>query len=122
MNIVKVPLHLEFIEGMGHFEEIQYFFKARYFNEMYNEVYNNQVNNITNQKTVRSWQLVSKLFTDFTKTGLLEHSSPATSSGDIECVHLINDGLRTIVQPKKEAIAFWDRIAEKIKEYIVDGF
>ncbi|KAJ6635464.1 Esterase B1 [Pseudolycoriella hygida] len=122
MNIVKVPLHLEFIDGMGHFEDIQYLFKAAHFNDMYNEVYNNQKNNITNQKTVRSWQFVSKLFTDFTKTGSLEYSSPATSTGDIQCVHLTNDGLRSIIQPKKDAIAFWDRITENVEKYIVDEF
>ncbi|XP_031623987.1 esterase B1-like isoform X2 [Contarinia nasturtii] len=121
-NIIKVPGHLEIVEGMGHFEDIQYMFKAKFYTDMYNKIYENRQRNITDQKTVDAWRFVTKLFTDFAKTGSLEHSRPAKTTGDIQCVDITNDGLRSIIQPKKEAMEFWDKIYEIVKPYIVNEY
>ncbi|XP_031641012.1 juvenile hormone esterase-like [Contarinia nasturtii] len=117
-NIIKKSRHLEMVERMGHIEDIGYMFKANLFKKIYDEVLNNR-SNVNNQKTINAWQFVTKLYTDFLKTGSMAYSSPVESVENAKCVDITNNGLASIVRPKNEAIEMWDEVTEYLKPHIV---
>ncbi|XP_031637569.1 esterase B1-like isoform X2 [Contarinia nasturtii] len=120
-NIIKKSRHLEMVDRMGHIEDIGYMFKANQFVTFYNQTMENR-SEVTNQKTIKAWHFVSKLFTDFVKTGRSANSSPVESVESAQCVHIMNDGLGSIIQPRKERMELWNQIREYLKPYIIDEY
>ncbi|XP_031630659.1 juvenile hormone esterase-like [Contarinia nasturtii] len=120
-NIIKKPRHLEMVERMGHLEDIGYMYKANQFKYMYEQSWKNR-SDATNNKTIEAWQFVTKLFIDFAKSGTLANSSPVKSVKNAQCVDITNDGLRSIIRPKKESMTMWDNVREYLKPFIVDEY
>ncbi|XP_031632505.1 venom carboxylesterase-6-like [Contarinia nasturtii] len=122
-NVNKIVRHMEAVKGMGHFEETGYLFKINeptYVN-LYNQTLKNR-KDPKNKKTIDAWNFVSKLIADFAKTGSLNKIGAIKSAQNARCVHVTNDGLRSITQPKKKTIDAWNKIKTSLKAYIVDEF
>ncbi|XP_031626574.1 juvenile hormone esterase-like [Contarinia nasturtii] len=122
-NIVKLPRNLTDIEGMGHIEDTGYLFKINEpkYSFLYDQTLADRSNEI-NRKTICAWKFVTKLFTDFARKGLVKYDNPVKSVKNAKCIHITNDGLRSITRPHGRAIKFWRKAKNCLYPFIVDEF
>nr|WAU86697.1 carboxylesterase [Bradysia odoriphaga] len=120
LNAVKITGDIEYLDGMAHFEDLQYLFWSKKYAQLYHNVLANPTDPI-NQKTIRALNFVPKLFTNFAKKG-----RPTVFGGYSDwcktCILVTNEGPIPMFGLRRKQMEFWDQIYDSVKPWIVNPF
>ncbi|XP_031635056.1 venom carboxylesterase-6-like isoform X2 [Contarinia nasturtii] len=95
-----------------------------YYSYAYQELYENiekNPNDHRNIQTKAAMRFVPKYFIDFAKSGQTI-SSELNHNNSVTCTELTNDGLKSINNPRKDAMDMLNDVYDRVKPWIVNQF
>lgn len=120
LNAIQITENIEYLDGMGHFEDLQYLFLSKKYAQLYKNVLEN-LDDPTNRKTLRALEFVTAMFTNYAKNG--RPSYYGKYSGLCKtCNEITNDGIKPMWGLRKQQMEFWDTIYDSVKRWIVNPF
>ncbi|XP_031639389.1 uncharacterized protein LOC116351433 [Contarinia nasturtii] len=120
LNFAKIERGLQMVQGLGHMEEMPYLFHSYAYQKLYENIEKNP-NDHRNIQTKAAMRFVPKYFMDFAKSGQTKRSE-LNYNKSVTCTELTNDGLKSINNPRKDAMNMLNDVYDRVKPWIVNQF